>query len=259
VTGYTVTSTPGGITKTVDAGNTSTTLAGLTNSTGYTFKVTATNTVGDSTPSDASSSVTPAAPATVPTPGPPPSSPTITGVTVAVTGAPVENGVLRADVTTAGTPTGLRLQYQWLLNGHPIRQRGRNVALLILPDEVGKQLSVRVTADAPGYDSLQLTSDHTRSIRSAVYLNVNRTTTASGEPIRLYGRGPAQVTAYRVSATHGVLAQPVDGQTDDTGLFHRAIVLPDDVHGEVTLTVTMRDDRGRVVYRRHITVQVTHH
>ncbi len=60
VTGYTITSSPGGITKTVPGDQTTTTIGGLTNGTAYTFTVTATNTVGDSPPSAASNMVTPA-------------------------------------------------------------------------------------------------------------------------------------------------------------------------------------------------------
>ena len=59
ITGYTVTASPGGATCTTTTA-TSCTISGLTNGTGYTFSVVATNSAGDSTASDPSSSVTPA-------------------------------------------------------------------------------------------------------------------------------------------------------------------------------------------------------
>lgn len=59
VTGYTVTSTPGGITATGAASPI--VVTGLTNGTSYTFTVHATNAVGDSAESTASNAVTPAA------------------------------------------------------------------------------------------------------------------------------------------------------------------------------------------------------
>jgi uncharacterized protein (TIGR02145 family) len=67
ITGYTVTSSPGGITAT---GTTSPiNVTGLTNGTAYTFRVIATNVIGNSVASSASTAVTPVAPNTVP--GPP--------------------------------------------------------------------------------------------------------------------------------------------------------------------------------------------
>jgi hypothetical protein len=63
ITGYAVTSSPGGSTCTT-SGTTSCTVSGLTNGTSYTFRVTATNAVGTSAASSPSSAVTPASPVT---------------------------------------------------------------------------------------------------------------------------------------------------------------------------------------------------
>jgi trimeric autotransporter adhesin len=64
ITGYTVTSSPGGLTGTGSVSPI--TIIGLTNGTAYTFTVTATNSIGTSLASPASNSVTPSAPSTVP-------------------------------------------------------------------------------------------------------------------------------------------------------------------------------------------------
>ena len=69
ITGYTVTSSPGGITATGGANSNSINVTGLTNGTAYTFTVVATNAIGNSVASSASTAVTPVAPNTVP--GPP--------------------------------------------------------------------------------------------------------------------------------------------------------------------------------------------
>ncbi len=61
ITGYTVTSSPDGVTATT-AGATSVVVPGLTNGVSYTFTVTATNSIGTSDPSAPSNSVTPQAP-----------------------------------------------------------------------------------------------------------------------------------------------------------------------------------------------------
>jgi len=62
ITGYTVTSIPGGQTCVWTAGPLTCNVAGLTNGTPHTFTVTATNSVGTSVPSAPSNSVTPSAP-----------------------------------------------------------------------------------------------------------------------------------------------------------------------------------------------------
>ena len=61
ITGYTITSTPGGITKAVAGTATTGTVTGLTNGTAYTFTVVATNIAGTSPASLPSDAVTPAA------------------------------------------------------------------------------------------------------------------------------------------------------------------------------------------------------
>ena len=63
ITGYTVTSNPGG--KTGTGAASPITVTGLTNGTAYTFTATATNAIGTSLASSASNSVTPVAPSTV--------------------------------------------------------------------------------------------------------------------------------------------------------------------------------------------------
>ncbi|NQX26135.1 fibronectin type III domain-containing protein [Microbacteriaceae bacterium VKM Ac-2854] len=62
ITGYTVAAEPGGATCT-STGATNCTVTSLSNGTAYTFRVTATNSAGTSTPSTASTAVTPVAPA----------------------------------------------------------------------------------------------------------------------------------------------------------------------------------------------------
>jgi hypothetical protein len=68
ITSYTVTSSPGGITETTSDGSTTQiTVPGLTNGTGYTFTVVATNAVGNGPASSASGSITPRATPDAPT------------------------------------------------------------------------------------------------------------------------------------------------------------------------------------------------
>jgi len=66
ITGYTVTATPGGIAVTTGPGANNAYIPGLINGLAYTFQVVATNAVGSSTPSNASSPVTPLVSITVP-------------------------------------------------------------------------------------------------------------------------------------------------------------------------------------------------
>lgn len=105
ITSYTVTSSPGGFSAT--GSSSPITVTGLTNGTSYTFTVVATNSVGDSSPSTASSSVTPTAPTV-------PSAPTITGttagdgeVTITFTAPTSDGGSTILSYTVTSTPDSL--------------------------------------------------------------------------------------------------------------------------------------------------------
>jgi hypothetical protein len=106
ITSYTATSSPGGFTGTVtQSGDGTITVSGLTNGTPYTFTVTATNTIGTSAASAASSSLTPLGA---------PSSPTITGVVsgnaqvaVSFTAPSSNGGSAITSYTATSSPGGL--------------------------------------------------------------------------------------------------------------------------------------------------------
>jgi len=104
ITGYTVTSSPGGLTATTTSATTAT-VSGLTNGTPYTFRVVATNAEGGSPPSPASVAVTPAT-----VPGPPATVTATAGNTSAVVSwsAPTSNGGSAiTGYTVTSSPGGL--------------------------------------------------------------------------------------------------------------------------------------------------------
>jgi hypothetical protein len=123
ITGYTVTSTPGGITATGTASPI--TVTGLTNGTAYTFTVTATNSAGTGAASGASGSVTPVAVA----PGAPTAVTAVAGDTKATVSftAPASNGgatitgytVTSSPGSITATGTASPITVTGLTNGTP--------------------------------------------------------------------------------------------------------------------------------------------
>ena len=148
ITGYTVTTTPGGITKAVSADVTTTTITGLTNGTAYTFAVTATNAAGTSPASSASNPVTPKSGVAEPP-----------GAVTSLQAKPVRRGVLVSWQAPSG-PNGtdaLTYEYRtantmsWTrVNGQSIRLRGvkgqRVVVFVRAVNEAGPGRATRVVS-----------------------------------------------------------------------------------------------------------------
>jgi hypothetical protein len=133
ITSYTATSNPGGITGTLSqAGNGTITISGLTAGTAYTFTVTATNSVGTSSASSASNSIT-----TYSVP--------VNTVAPAVTGTAWVGQTLSC---TTGTWTGIpapSYTYQWFRGASSISGAASSTYTIVSAD-IGNTLYCRVTA-----------------------------------------------------------------------------------------------------------------
>jgi uncharacterized repeat protein (TIGR02543 family) len=107
ITGYTITSNPGGFTCTAAANATSCAVSGLTDGVAYTFTVVATNAIGNSSSSGASSAVTSAGAAKAPT--------SVTGTvgngssTITVSGANANGSAITGYTVQAYDSTGLAI------------------------------------------------------------------------------------------------------------------------------------------------------
>lgn len=132
ITGYTATAAPGGQQCTASGNASSCTVIGLTNGTSYTFRVTATNLRGTSSPSTPSTAVTPAAPIPTPPPTTPPPPPAPAGTAITVRASTTS--------TTWGSPV--------TLSGALARTNGSPVA----------GASVAVQSQSPGTTSWQTLS-----------------------------------------------------------------------------------------------------
>lgn len=154
ITGYTVTSDPGGKTcspasLTPDGnGKLSCTVTGLTNGTAYTFTVHATNSLGDSTESGASSAVTPGR--------------FIPGPTATITGVARIGNVLTAHKGSP-SPTPAKVSYRWFANGVQIKDKTSS-HLTLGSAQVGKAITVRVYVAKTGYLTVSDLSDPTGKV-----------------------------------------------------------------------------------------------
>jgi len=84
----------------------------------------------------------------------------ITGGTVKIAGTPIQiDTVLTATMSAPFAPADVQISYQWLRNGEPISgSAAKKENYTITSSDVGKNISVAVTASKSGYDSVTRTS-----------------------------------------------------------------------------------------------------
>ena len=250
VLSYTVTSSPGNFTCTVNAPATSCNVTGLTNGTSYTFTVKATNKNGDSLASTASTAGTPvlsSAP-TLSNPGQP-------------TGNPYVGSTLTSNVTFNGSPTPT-VTYQWKACTDPQNigsctdiSGATSATFTPTLSELGLYIVVDATA-TNRVGSLTETSNPTLVINPEIAFSapspVPAATTGTAYVLSLAAAGGVGTFAYSVSngtLPAGISLDPATGQISGTPT----------TAGTYTFTVRVTDSNGvfkEVVVTITVTAQV---
>ncbi len=227
VISYTVTASPGNIT----ASGTSSpiTITGLTNGTGYTFTVKATNAAGNSVQSSLSNSVTPRVPSSSTgdssggsnTPGTSPS----TGVKVIVNGK--EERIATADTTKAGGSTIVTITVNAQQLEEKLQREGRN-AVVTIPLESNADVAIgrlngQIVKNMEGQEAvLEIATNNVSYILPAAQINIDSISSQFGQQVALKDilidvkiAASNQDTAAVVKATadrnnYEIIAEPIE-------------------------------------------------